>query len=140
MRQEPFTTEAQRHRETQTTLKQEKKNGLVWSFLCVSVSLWWVLTLTACGKAPPPYQEQGYVFGTLVEVSIHGEGETRAKQAAAGVMQEFQRLHDQLHAWKPSALSELNAAFAKGRALPVGPELEAMLRDAAKLTLAERHL
>ena len=91
------------------------------------------LLLSACGKEPL-YQEQGYVFGTLVEVSIYGEDEVTAKQAVAAVMQEFQRLHDLLHAWKPSALSELNAAFAKGKAAPVTPELEAMLRDAAQLS------
>ena len=98
------------------------------------MSLWWVLTLTACGKVPTTYQEQGYVFGTLVEVSVYGEDETRARQAVAGVMQEFQRLHDLLHAWQPSALSELNSAFAKGKAIPVAPELAAMLRDAAQLS------
>lgn len=91
------------------------------------------LMLAACGKEPL-YQEQGYVFGTLVEVSVYGEDEVKAKQAVAAVMQEFQRLHNLLHAWKPSALSELNTAFAQGKALPVTPELEAMLRDAAQLS------
>ncbi len=28
------------------------------------------LALTGCGKEPPTYQEQGYVFGTLVEVTV----------------------------------------------------------------------
>ncbi len=134
MRSEPFTTETQRHRgKTRLTLSFPLVSRL-FGFLCVSVSLWWVLTLTACGKEPPTYQEQGYVFGTLVEVSVYGEDETRARQAVAAVMQEFQRLHDLLHAWKPSALSELNAAFATGKAVPVTPELEAMLRDAAQLS------
>ena len=92
-----------------------------------------VLLLSACGKEPL-YQEQGYVFGTLVEVSIYGEDEVKSKQAVAAVMQEFQRLHNLLHAWKPSALSELNTAFAQGRAVQITPELAAMLRDAAQLS------
>ncbi|MDD5180905.1 MAG: FAD:protein FMN transferase, partial [Gallionellaceae bacterium] len=79
--------------------------------------------LAACGKEPPTYQEQGYVFGTLVEVSVYGEDEARARQAVTQVMREFQRLHDLLHAWKPSALSGLNAAFAKGESREVAPEL-----------------
>src|SRR3990167_4821952 len=48
-------------------------------------------------------------------------------------MQEFQRLHNLLHAWQPSELSELNAAFAKGESMAVSAELAAMLRDAAQL-------
>jgi thiamine biosynthesis lipoprotein len=92
-----------------------------------------VLCLSACSKEPF-YQEQGYVFGTLVEVSVYGEDETRAKQGIAAVMREFQRLHDMLHAWKPSELSALNAAFAQGKSKSVSPELAAMLKDAAQLS------
>jgi FAD:protein FMN transferase len=92
-----------------------------------------VLLLAGCGKEPL-YQEQGYVFGTLVEVSVYGETEPRARQAIAAVMQEFQRLHDMLHAWQPSELSELNTAFAHGRNKRVTPELAAILKDATRLS------
>lgn len=92
-----------------------------------------VLLLAACGKEPL-YHEQGYVFGTLVDVSIYGEDEAQARAAVGEVLREFQRLHDLLHAWQPSELSELNAAFAKGESKAVSPELAAMLRDAARLS------
>src|SRR3990167_2721776 len=93
-----------------------------------------VLLLAACEGKEPLYQEQGYVFGTLVDITVHGESEPRARQAVNEVMQEFQRLHNLLHAWQPSELSELNAAFAKGESKAVSPELAAMLRDAAQLS------
>ena len=93
-----------------------------------------IILLSACSKAPAVYQEQGYVFGTLVEVSVYGVDEDHAKLAIAAVMSEFQRLHDMLHAWKPSELSALNAAFAKGKAKTVSPELAEMLQDAAQLS------
>ncbi len=92
-----------------------------------------VLFLAACGKEPV-YQEQGYVFGTLVEVTLYGAEEARAKQGIADVMHEFQGLHDQLHAWQPSELSALNAAISQGKTKPVSPELAAMLKDAAQLS------
>lgn len=95
--------------------------------------LWCVLVLTACSKEPF-HQEQSYVFGTIVEVSIHGEDETRAQQGAAAVMAEFQHLHGLLHAWQPSALSALNTAIAQGRSGAVTPELAAMLQDAARIS------
>ncbi len=90
-------------------------------------------SLTGCSK-PPLYQEEGYVFGTRVEVSIYGEQEDRARAGVAAVMQEFQRLHDMLHAWKPSELSRLNAAMAAGKPFQASPELADMLQDAAKLS------
>ena len=88
-----------------------------------------LLLLAACESKEPIYQEQGYVFGTLVEVSVYGETEARAKQAVSEVLHEFQRLHDMLHAWQPSELSELNAAFANGESAAVSAELVAILRD-----------
>lgn len=96
-------------------------------------SLLMALLLTGCGKEPL-YQEQGYVFGTLVEVSIHGENEVRARAATTTVMQEFQRLHNLLHAWQPSALSELNHRLAQGEGQWVSAELAAMLYQAADLS------
>ncbi len=93
-----------------------------------------LLLLTACGKEPPVYQEQGFVFGTMVDVTIYGAEETQSRQAVKDVMQEFQRLHDTYHAWQPSELSALNAAFAKGERKAVSPELAAMLQDAAHLS------
>lgn len=92
-----------------------------------------VLLLSSCGKEPF-YQEQAYVFGTQVDVSIYGEDETKSRQAVASVMHEFQRLHDLLHAWKPSELSALNAALAQGKSKEVSSEVAAMLQDAARMS------
>ncbi|TAJ82657.1 MAG: FAD:protein FMN transferase [Gallionellaceae bacterium] len=91
------------------------------------------LSLASCGKEPL-YQEESYVFGTRVEISIYGDDETHARAAVAAVMREFQRLHDLLHAWKPSELSALNAAFAQGKTKVVAPELAIMLQDAARVS------
>lgn len=103
------------------------------------MTLRWLLLLAlvllgGCQHKEPLYQEQGYVFGTLVEVSIYGEPEARARQATKTVMDEFQRLHTMLHAWQPSELSTLNEAFAQGHSQPVSPELAAILQDASRLS------
>ena len=98
------------------------------------------LLLSACSKPPPVYQEQGYVFGTLVEVSVYGEPQAQAKRAVKAVMEEFQRLHNELHAWKPSPLSRLNAAFAADKSKKVSPELAAILKDATQLSVQSHGL
>ncbi len=120
----PFTTETQRHR------------GKIKSVLVFSVSLCLcgvILFLSGCSKEPL-YQEESYVFGTRVEVSIYGDDEAHARASIAAVMHEFQRLHDLLHAWKPSELSALNTAFAQGKTKIVAPELAMMLQDAARVS------
>ncbi len=96
------------------------------------VALLFAAVLAAC-SAPPLHQQQSYVFGTLVEVSIYGTPEAQARTAAAAVLARFDALHRELHAWQPSALSHLNAALARGERATVPPELAAMLKDAQAL-------
>ncbi len=91
------------------------------------------LLLAAC--RPTPLQEQqAYVFGTRVEVVVVGNEPERARSAIAAVLREFDRLHQNYHAWQPSQLSDLNAALATGRPWPVAPEMAALIRDAQQLT------
>ncbi|MGE5320349.1 MAG: FAD:protein FMN transferase [Hyphomicrobiaceae bacterium] len=98
-------------------------------------SLWLLLLLALAACSPPPLvQQQSYVFGTLVEISVYGAPEAQAQQATAAVLARFDQLHRQLHAWQPSELSRLNAALAQGKRTPVTPELAAMLRDAQTLS------
>ena len=89
--------------------------------------------LAACSP-PPLVQQQAYVFGTLVEVSVYGAPEEQARQALAAVLARFDALHRTLHAWQPSDVSRLNTALAQGRREPVSTELAAMLRDAQALS------
>ncbi|MDP2805046.1 MAG: FAD:protein FMN transferase [Gallionellaceae bacterium] len=97
------------------------------------------LTVAACSKEPF-YQEEAYVFGTRVEVSISGVEEPHARAAVVEVLHEFQRLHDLLHAWKPSEISQLNAAFAQGKSATVSAETAAMLQDATRLSVQSEGL
>ncbi|HEX6829233.1 MAG TPA: FAD:protein FMN transferase [Burkholderiales bacterium] len=88
--------------------------------------------LTACSpKEAPVYEEQAYVFGTLVEIKIAGEPEARARELAGQVFQEFGRMHNALHPWKPGPLESINEAFARGETAPVDEDTAAVIRDAA---------
>jgi thiamine biosynthesis lipoprotein len=93
-----------------------------------------ILFLPGCSKEPF-YQEEAYVFGTRVEISIAGAQEEKARSAVAAVLHEFQRLHDLLHAWKPSEISQLNSAIAMGKRVEVSAETSVMLQDATQLSV-----
>ncbi|MEI7843284.1 MAG: FAD:protein FMN transferase [Gallionellaceae bacterium] len=98
-----------------------------------------LLAIASCSKEPF-YQEEAYVFGTRVEVSIAGTDESKARAAVAEVLHEFQRLHDLLHAWKLSEISQLNAAIAQGKSATVSAETAAMLQDATRLSVQSEGL
>ncbi|HWR77807.1 MAG TPA: FAD:protein FMN transferase [Thiobacillus sp.] len=95
--------------------------------------------LVACSP-PPLHQQQAYVFGTLVEISVYGAPEAQARGATTAVLARFDELHRTLHAWQPSDLSRLNAALARGERATVSPELAAMLREAQTLSAQSNDL
>ena len=92
--------------------------------------------LTACRPAPPLVQQEAFVFGTRVEVSVAGQPEAEARAATGAVLREFDRLHRSYHAWRPTELSTLNAAHAAGKSAEVSEELAAWLREAQALSAA----
>ncbi len=99
-----------------------------------------LLSLSGCGKAPV-YQQQGYVFGTLVEISIAGETEARAKQFTAQIFQDFDRLHHSLHAWKPGTLSRMNGIFEQSPSkAAIGPGMLPIIQDVTRYAEASQGL
>lgn len=80
------------------------------------------------------------MFGTRVEVVVHGVPEAQAHAALGEVLREFERLHRAYHAWQPSELTALNEAIAAGRPHRVSAELAGLIRTAQALAAAGDHL
>ena len=98
-----------------------------------------VFVLAACQRAPL-VQQESFVFGTQVELSIAGMDEAPARRAMAAVLAEFDRLHHLLHAWQPSELTKLNAALAAGRAHAPPAEVLALIEEAQRISRQADHL
>ncbi|KAB2639989.1 MAG: FAD:protein FMN transferase [Verrucomicrobia bacterium] len=87
------------------------------------------MLLTGCAK-DPLVQRESFVFGTRVEILIWGASTDKANEAASAVLQEFDRLHREFHAWQPSQLTALNDDIAAGKPHKVSPELAQLIIDA----------
>jgi thiamine biosynthesis lipoprotein len=91
--------------------------------------------LAGCAKKAEVFRQESFVFGTRVEISIHGEDADKAAGAARMALQRFDALHRKLHAWQPSALEKVNQAFAAGARARLDPELAFILEDAKRHSL-----
>ena len=98
-----------------------------------------LLALSAC-KQTPLYQQQSYVFGTLVEISIYGVPEAQAQATGAAVLARFDELHRTLHAWQPSPITQINSAFVEGKSTPISAELTSLITDATAISAQSNHL
>ncbi|BCL76565.1 FAD:protein FMN transferase [Jeongeupia sp. HS-3] len=87
------------------------------------------LLLAGCG-ADPLYKQEGYVFGTRVEVSIWGLPQQDAARHVAVILADLDRLNAKLHAWQPSDITRLNAHFGRNESGNADTELIALLKQA----------
>ena len=60
------------------------------------------------------YRESSYVFGTIVQITVADTDTARARRATGRALEEFDRMHHELHAWKQGDLVALNQAIARG--------------------------
>ena len=92
-----------------------------------------LLLLAGCAHREV-YQQQRYIFGTLVEVSVYGDDRAKATAAIDRVMQRFGELHRKFHAWALSEITSLNDAFASGRAMRIDPEAAFLIRESTLIS------
>lgn len=86
-------------------------------------------------NAPAPdISETFYVFGTLLEVEIHGVAASKARDAMAKLGAHFRQMHRDWHAWNPGELESLNAAIAAGQSFEVDPGLAKLLAQGRDLS------
>lgn len=82
-------------------------------------------------------QARHFLFGSPVDLRVRSAPEQRdvaaAQAALAAAMAGLAQIHRRWNAWKPGELSQLNQAIREGRAALVSPDLQAMLRSAARL-------
>ena len=92
--------------------------------------------LSGCTRPPAEFHQSLFIFGTLVDITVHGAPEDQAADAVAAVDADFQRMHREWHAWKPGGeLVELNRHIAAGETTTVSDFLLPLLLQARTLSI-----
>ncbi len=102
-----------------------------------------VVLLCACSQPTEPpsvYEERLYVFGTLIDISIQGETEDKARQAVSAISKQFNAMHQQWHAWQPGRLADINQALATGKSITLIESEKKFIRQASNLSINSDHL
>lgn len=72
----------------------------------------------ACSRAPAPRFETLHVFGSTTTLELRDAEPDKAQAALAEVARLLNQRHREWHAWEPSDLTRINAAFAAGQPAP----------------------
>lgn len=98
-----------------------------------------LVLLIGCTPSPQVHSRSFLAFGTLVEVTIAGVDAERADAAMDLLEQDFRYMHETWHAWKPSALSRVNALLRTGEWFSVAPSVRPLIVEAVRLAEASGH-
>jgi thiamine biosynthesis lipoprotein len=79
----------------------------------LAACLW--VAVAGCSGGPPPVVEQLHVFGSTTDIEIRGADPARARAAIAEASALLNQRESEWHAWKPSDVTRVNAAFAAGQ-------------------------
>jgi len=95
-----------------------------------------VLLLTACGRDAMVTKEQLHVFGSTTDVEIRGAPADVAQAAIAEAAARLNQREREWHAWKPSDLTRINAAFRAGQPAPAPASVRDLVSLSQKFSVA----
>ncbi|WP_147695236.1 FAD:protein FMN transferase [Vogesella mureinivorans] len=87
-----------------------------------------VSALAGCSPQPEAWQQESFVFGTRVVLTVYDADHTKAQAAMAQVLGDLDQLHQRLHAWQAAGeVHAANQAIAAGEPFKASPELDELI-------------
>ena len=87
------------------------------------------------------HQSKDFIFGTLIDIKIHGESKIDAEKVANEIFFEFHRLHKLLHPWEKSFITDINIAISQNKSIPINnDEIITILSNAQRLETQTQNL
>lgn len=99
-----------------------------------------VLLGAACTRGPAPRIEQLHVFGSTADIELRGAGPEQAQAALAEITALLNQREREWHAWEPSDLTRINAAFAAGESAEAPASVVDLIERAKPLSEASEGL
>ncbi|PIQ38194.1 MAG: hypothetical protein COW59_03045 [Lysobacterales bacterium CG17_big_fil_post_rev_8_21_14_2_50_64_11] len=93
-----------------------------------------VLLVLACSPTPRLWQQELLVFGSSTQLSIADASADAVALSTAQIAQRMALRNGEWHAWKPSDLTRINAAFAAGRSAPAPASIRALIQRSQLLS------
>lgn len=89
------------------------------------------LLMASC--APQVHEQDLYVFGTVMNVTIVGVDDTTAKRLFASLARQSQGMHDRWHAWQSNEVASITKACETGKPMKLSDEIRYLLVEGQKL-------
>ena len=94
-----------------------------------------LVLVAGCTREPERMRESVLVFGGEATIELHSVPPEQGQAALTEVTEQLSALHGDWHAWEPGALTELNAAFARGERNQPPPSLRDLILRSQPLSI-----
>ena len=109
---------------------QGPQQRIILAFVCAAL-----LGLCACSRDNDTlYKESGYAMGALVEFTVYGVDEARAKAAVAAAQSDLSFLNGNFDPWHPGSLARMNSLFALGGRFTAAPSVLPLIAKSTELS------
>ena len=87
------------------------------------------------------YHGKDYIFGTLIDIKIYGESKIDAEKVSNEIFTEFHHLHNLLHPWEKSLITDINNAISENKSIPIdNDEVITILSNVQRLETQTQNL
>lgn len=104
------------------------------------ITLLFFTFLYACHSQNSKTEQQLYVFGTIVNITIWHDNPAQTQQALTSVSDLFEQMHTQWHAWKPGRLHNINTKLRAGETVQLNQSETNFLKKVINLSRQSNHL
>ncbi|WP_455218287.1 FAD:protein FMN transferase [Kaarinaea lacus] len=104
------------------------------------VSVFVLLGLSACNSKPQEHRETLLIFGTLVDITLYDVDDETAARAITALKNDFDKMHEMWHPWKPGALGRTNELLALGGTFSVNPSVLPLIKKSQQLAATSHNL
>ncbi len=94
-----------------------------------------LVLLAGCGREPERHRETLHVFGSTAQLDLVDAAPERRTPVLAAIAAELNRLHRDWHPWEPGALTELNAALARGERVPLPASIDELIKHSRPIAM-----
>lgn len=104
------------------------------------ITLLFFTFLYACHSQNSQTEQQLYVFGTIVNITIWHDNPAQTQQALTSVSNLFEQMHTQWHAWKPGRLHNINTKLRAGETVQLNQSETNFFKQVINLSRQSKHL
>ncbi len=112
----------------------------ITTLLRLTISLVFLLSISACQQATPSYKTAIFSFGTLIQVEVSDVNESQAQKIFKAIEDDLKRMHVLWHPWQSGPMGRTNSLCGMAGTFSAPTSVIPLVIKAKQLAIQSEHL